>query len=233
MDGDGEDKPQDIPALLAQFHREAGEKIIFAERTKRMESRTFQFFYAVYRIVHLALTGHAVRVGNFSVLPRSAVDRLVVVAEIWNHYSAAVFRSRIPYSTLPLARGSRLSGKSQMNFIALVIHGLSAISVFGDIVGGRLLAMAVLLIVFASAGIGAVGAVKLWTDLAIPGWATGAVGVLTVILLQAVSISFLLVFFILGSRAQASFLPLRDCPYFIKAVRTLVDESEPSPIRRY
>lgn len=40
----------------------------------------------------------------------------------------------------PASTGNRLSGASKMNFAALLVHGLSALSVFGDIVGARLLA---------------------------------------------------------------------------------------------
>ena len=96
MDSDGEDSPQDVPRLLERFEAEACGKVIFAERTKRSESMTFMFFYSVYRWVHLMLTGVPVRVGNFSVIPRSRLESLVTVSELWNHYAAAVFKSRQP-----------------------------------------------------------------------------------------------------------------------------------------
>ena len=64
---------------------------------------------------------------------------LVAMPEMWNHYAAAVFRSGLPFTMIPISRGKRIAGTSKMNFTALVSHGLSAISVFGDIVGVRLL----------------------------------------------------------------------------------------------
>lgn len=85
------------------------------------------------------LTGIRVRVGNFSILPFAYLDTLVVMSELWNHYAASVFRSKLPFAMIPIPRGTRFAGTSKMNFVALVSHGLSAISVFGDIVGVRLL----------------------------------------------------------------------------------------------
>src|SRR5258708_1528419 len=51
MDGDGEDRAEDIPALLGEFERAGETSTIFAARTRRMESWTFQFFYQVYKLV--------------------------------------------------------------------------------------------------------------------------------------------------------------------------------------
>lgn len=69
MDGDGEDRPTDVPLLLERWHRTEGTRIVFAERTKRSESVLFKVFYTLYRGVHHALTGIRVRVGSFSVVP--------------------------------------------------------------------------------------------------------------------------------------------------------------------
>ena len=112
-----------------------------------------------YRFVHLLLTGERVRVGNFSVIPRDLLRRLVAVSDLWNHYAAAVFHARIPYTTIPTTRGTRYAGASQMNFVALVTHGLSAMSVFGDRIGVRLL-----IVTCALAGLilSAAGALLVW-----------------------------------------------------------------------
>ena len=93
MDGDGEDDPRDIPRLLDRLRAEGGRKIVFAERSRRSESSTFRVFYWLYRQAHYVLTGQRVRVGNFSVIPRRRLISLVAVAEMWNHYAAAAFRS--------------------------------------------------------------------------------------------------------------------------------------------
>ena len=139
MDGDGEDAPADVARLLDRFEAEGEQTIVFAERTRRSESTLFRIFYAAYRAAHWGLTGIRVRVGNFSVVPFSRLSSLVVVSDLWNHYPASVFRSRLPFTTHRTARARRLVGQSKMNFLSLVIHGLDAIAVFRDRVGVRLL----------------------------------------------------------------------------------------------
>ena len=105
-----------------------------------------------------------------------------------------------------------------MNFISLVTHGLSAISVHGDVVGVRLLIATTLLILFAIAGICVVVVIRLLTDLAIPGWATYVVALLLIILIQAVTLSLFFIFLVLSNRDNASFLPERDYVHFISRV---------------
>lgn len=221
MDGDGEDKPSDIPRLLDRLHAEQQAKIVFAERTRRSESLLFRFFYRFYRVLHKLLTGVAVRVGNFSALPYAALDTLVVVSELWNHYAAAVFKSRLPYTTVPTERGRRLSGQSRMDFAALVVHGLSALSVYGDILGVRLLVMATALVLLLGLGILLAIVIRLATTLAIPGWATYTTGILLLILLQIMIIAVLFVFTILSARASLTFLPIRDHHFFVKRILRL------------
>ena len=225
MDGDGEDRPEDVPMLLAGYEKEKEPKITFASRRKRLESLRFRFFYHSYRVLHLLLTGIPVRVGNFSAVPQSALSTLVVMSELWNHYSAAVFRSGLPYHSIPIARGRRLIGKSKMNFPALLAHGLSAISVFNDIVGARLLVLSMLLTALVMALIVTVVVLRMVTGLAIPGWATYTIGFLLVILAQVLTISFLLALSVVGARGGSGFIPLRDGPQFIKRLQRQFPQS--------
>jgi glycosyltransferase involved in cell wall biosynthesis len=221
MDGDGEDRPADVPSLLEEFRRHGGARVVFAARTRRTEDWWFRLFYWMYRVLHLVLTGVSVRVGNFSVLPSSALSTLVVVSELWNHYAAAVFKSQLPYTTVPLARGTRYFGHSRMNFTSLVIHGLSGISVFGDIVGGRLLAAAAALGAIATLALLGVVSIRFGTSLAIPGWATLATGLLLVLLGQLVVACLLFVFVVLAARTNLTFLPIRDYQYFVATIRRM------------
>ena len=216
MDGDGEDRPEDIARLVEALDRSHDRNVIFAARTRRMETLVFKTFYHLYRAAHRLLTGVAVRVGNFSIVPHAALSRLMVNSELWNHYAAAVFRSRLAHEMVPLARDRRLSGRSRMNFTALIVHGISAIAVFSDVVSVRLLIAAALSGIVSLLLIAAVASVRFCTNLAIPGWATFATGFLLVISIQAVMLSVMLVFVIVSGRSATSFIPLRDAPYFIK-----------------
>lgn len=188
---------------------------MFAQRTRRTEGLLFRTGYALFRVAHRILVGRDVEVGNFSALPRQVVGRMVAVSEMWNHYAAAVFHSRIPIATVPVPRARRLAGRSQMTLTSLITHGLSAISVYGDLVGVRALlglGAAAMTIVF---GIGGVIAVKLITPLAIPGWATTTIGLLVLLLVNLLSISLIMVIFTLRARTESGFMPLRDYGFFI------------------
>jgi polyisoprenyl-phosphate glycosyltransferase len=223
MDGDGEDAPADVPRLLERLEAEGGRSIVFAERTRRSESLTFRFFYFLYRHLHYLLTSVRVRVGNFSAIPRRRLESLVAVSELWNHYAAAAFHSRQPYCTVPTQRARRLGGRSSMNFVALVAHGLSAISVYREVIGVRLLVLAICLALLAATGVMVTVFLRLATALAIPGWATSATGLLLIVLLQAMMLSFVFCFVILGDRNGTTFLPLRDYQYFTAGTRTLYE----------
>ncbi len=202
MDGDGEDLPEHVIQLLDSWCAQPG-RIVFAERRKRMENFTFRLLYHSYRLLHLLLTGISVRVGNFSVVPAAALSALAASPDLWNHYAAAVFRLRWPSATVPLDRGRRYAGESKMNFAALCVHGLSAISVFADLAGARLMAMAALLLPVAFL-VGFVWPVAAW------GAIMGAVllcGQAAAFLLQTVS-----------ARSQMNFLPVRDAGFFVASI---------------
>ena len=210
MDSDGEDDPQDVPRLVRESSANDGKKIIFAARARRSEGLIFTCFYHLYRLIHFLLTGVKVRVGNFSVVPRAALKRLVAVSELWNHYAAAVHKARLPTGLLPTKRASRLAGPPHMDAVALVVHGLSAMAVFGDRIGVRLLFLVSFGIALDIGALIGVIAIRLFTTLAIPGWATFAAGLLFVMLIQMLLVLLVFAFVILASRDQSDFIPARD-----------------------
>jgi hypothetical protein len=221
MDADGEDCPEHIPILLDKLQSARGAKVVFAARTKRLESFWFRLFYRLYRSLHLFLTGIHVRVGNFSAVPARYLTNLLVSSDLWNHYAAAVIRARIPVDEVPLPRGKRLTGRSTMNFTSLVVHGFSAMSVFSDIISVRLLALAgasaVVVIGLAAAVIG----VRFFTEAAVPGWATSTLGILLALLMQLVLLCAVLVFLVISGRDRVGFLLVRDGRYFLGGVTSL------------
>jgi glycosyltransferase involved in cell wall biosynthesis len=221
MDADGEDTPDGVVQLLRVYVQTHGAKAIFAERSRRSESLVFRSFYHVYRFLHRVFTGITVRVGNFSILPADYLNTLVVVSELWNHYAAGVFRSKLPFSMTPIPRGTRIAGASTMNFVALVSHGLSAISVFGDIVGVRLLIASLAGSLLAAVGILIVAMVRVFTDRAVPGWATYAAGTLVIIMIQFITIATSFTFFMLSSRMNIGFVPIRDYSFFVQGVEDI------------
>ncbi len=207
MDSDGEDDPKDVPRLARACAASGGEKIVFAARIKRSEGWLFTLFYHLYRALHFLLTGVRVRVGNFSIIPPEPLKRLVAVAELWNHYAAAVHKARLPMDFIPTERATRLEGLPRMDLVSLVVHGLSAMAVFGDRIGVRLLIVVCAAMGGALATLAAVIGIRLCTDLAIPGWATYAAGLLLVMLTQMLLVILVFVFVILAARNAANVLP--------------------------
>jgi len=221
MDADGEDRPEDIPVLLNAMRKADHPTAVFAERGRRLESMAFRLMYRCYSFLHRIFTGRDIRFGNFSVLPWSHLDSLVVCSELWNHYSATFLKSRLPYIRLRCDRGRRLAGESRMNFVSLVTHGLSALFANQEVVGTRLLLMTMLTAGSFFLLIGAMVGVKLFTHLTIPAWVAITSGLLFLLLGQFLVGCFMLVFSIMMTRSHLGFLPIRDYSYFVAQETTL------------
>ena len=190
---------------------------------QRREGVVFRLAYRLYKRLFALLTGHTISFGNFCAIPGQLLEKVVHVPEIWNHFAAGIIKSRIPFQLLPTDRGARLSGRSGMNFAALVVHGLSAISVFIESVSVRLIALSILLILASGCGIAVVLGIRLFTDYGIPGWATNATLGLVIVSMQALLLSTLLTFVVLSHRSQRSFIPVFDCAKYVLGVETLHD----------
>lgn len=235
MDADGEDRPQDVGRLLAALADQALPSVVFAERTRRSEGLSFTVLYGLYRLAHRLLTGERVRVGNFCAFPAPLLSRLVALSDLWNHFAAAVFKGRIPYRTLPTSRGKRYAGRSHMDFVALVTHGLSAMSVFGERIGVRLLAATALFGALLLAVAVLVPAWVWWHGRQLPEWAPFAAALLGVALSQSFLVALVFVFIILGGRDSSRFYPLRDyLPYVART--SVLPRRTPDvarPVRRH
>ena len=221
MDGDGEDRPEDVERLVQALEADGGVRVVFAERRRRSEGALFAFFYWLYRLVHLVLTGERVRVGNFSVIPRDLLRRLVAVSDLWNHYAAAVFHARIPFTTIPTTRGTRYAGKSQMNPVSLVTHGLAAMSVFGDRIAIRMLIVTCALTALVVAWAAAFVVWHLAAGQALPDWTFYGVAGLALLVFLGFATSLAFVFIILAGRNSSGFLPFREFGHYVSHTTSL------------
>jgi glycosyltransferase involved in cell wall biosynthesis len=206
MDSDGEDSPADIPRLLAMAARCPGH-VICARRKRRPNLLVFRIWYECYKAAFLLLTGTRIDFGNFCFIPSEKLEALVSNSSIWNNLAATLSRSRIPLAQISADRGTRFAGASKMNFVSLVMHGLSAMSVYSDVVMVRLMLGALALGVATFLGILIVVAIKLFTDLAIPGWASSVAGALTIILLQGIMLFTISAFTVLNTRSIKPVVP--------------------------
>jgi hypothetical protein len=214
MASDGEDRPIDIAALLAAS-RQHPDCIVLTGRARRSEPLMFRIWYRLYRLLFHLLTGQTISFGNFSLLPMQAVRRLVHMPELWNNLAASIMRSRLPYVTVPTARGVRFAGRSHMSLVSLIVHGLSALSVQTDMIFVRVLLAAMFVAAAAGLGIVAVTIVRFGTDLAIPGWATMAVGILLIILLQTLVVVIAASLTMLAGRSNRTIVPIVDSRPFV------------------
>lgn len=219
MDGDGEDVPNDVLQLL-QASNAHPEGVIIAERAKRSEGFVFRLGYRAFRVIHRLTTGKAMRFGNFCLLRRAHVRALIAGSAVWNHFAAGIVYAKLPLVFVPTNRGLRLAGRSHMNYVALVVHGLSAIAVHLETVGVRLLLGAMGLFGLVVMAMFAVISIRLFTDRAIPGWASTLSVLFGLAALQLLFVSVFLVFIILHNRTQRLFVPAVDFRVFIGDVRT-------------
>jgi polyisoprenyl-phosphate glycosyltransferase len=226
MDSDGEDDPVDIPRLYAEAKKRPGH-IICAQRKRRPGLAAFRVWYECYKLIFRLLTGVRVDFGNFCLIPRAKLELLINNSSIWNNLAGTLARARIPLAKLPSDRGKRYAGKSQMNFISLVTHGLSAISVYSDVVVVRLMIATLTTMALTLLGICWVLVVKLFTNLAIPGWATSAIGVLAVILTQALILFTISAFSLMNNRSIKLVIPRLDALSFVLSRQRLLPDLTP------
>lgn len=200
LDGDGEDKPEDIPSLIKKCIEEKSSKIIFAQRNKRQESSFFKIGYFFYKYIFFSLTGQKINFGNFSVIPKKLMKKIVCQSNIWNHYSGSIIQSKIPFDKVLLDRGKRYKGISKMNFNNLVIHGLSSIAVYFDYLSIRILRFSLYSIGICSLSVVYILYQKIFTNNAIPGWASSLILIITGIILQLFSVTLIVLLLQLSSR---------------------------------
>ena len=218
MDGDGEDRPEDLMKLIDAYERERLSAVVVARRDQRSEGWVFRLFYQAYRLLFYALTGRRLQFGNFSLIPRPALDRLVYIPDIWNNLAAAIHRSRLGILAVRTARGVRYAGRSSTSLTSLIVHGLSSVSVYSDVVFVRLLLFSAIVAVTAFAGILVALSLKFFTDLATPGWTTTAVGTLAIISLQLIVLSIAGSFLLLSNRTHAVTVPAMRADEYIRSV---------------
>ena len=129
MDGDGEDRPEEIKMFLDQAENFNG-KTFVGERIKRTENIVFKMCYQIHKLITLVFTGKSVKFGNYTCLPKATVEKLINEKATWNSFSGSLTKVESSLTPIPSIRGVRYFGPSQMSFVNLVKHSLAIISVF-------------------------------------------------------------------------------------------------------
>ena len=129
MDGDGEDRPEEL-RLLFDKSKENPDKVVTADRVKRAEGPLFQLCYLIHKYLTFIFTGQSIKFGNYTCLPRSAVTRMLADPAIWSSFSGSLSKIIKDRASIPSIRGLRYFGPSKMSFFNLIKHSLSIIAVF-------------------------------------------------------------------------------------------------------
>ncbi|MBD1169959.1 glycosyltransferase [Pelagibacterales bacterium SAG-MED08] len=129
MDGDGEDRPEEIKNFI-ELSEQAGEQSIVGERVKRSEGLLFQICYKFHKFLTLAFTGQSIKFGNYSCLSKSTIEKMLKEKATWSSFSGSLRKVEKDLVSSPSIRGIRYFGPSQMSFFNLLKHSLSIISVY-------------------------------------------------------------------------------------------------------
>ena len=129
MDGDGEDRPEEIKEFINQIQNSSNNPIV-GERVKRSENILFKVCYQLHKLITLTFTGKSIKFGNFTCLPKATVEKLINDKSTWNSFSGSLTKIEKNLISIPSTRGTRYYGPSKMSFYNLIIHSLSIISVF-------------------------------------------------------------------------------------------------------
>ena len=129
MDGDGEDRPEEIKDFLSQIEN-SNNKPIIGNRIKRSENLLFKVCYQLHKLVTLIFTGKSIKFGNYSCLPKTTVEKMINEKATWNSFSGSLTKIEKDLYPVPSIRGARYFGPSKMSFFNLLKHSLSIISVF-------------------------------------------------------------------------------------------------------
>tara|TARA_B100000674_G_scaffold335515_1_gene280264 strand:+ start:348 stop:1217 length:870 start_codon:yes stop_codon:yes gene_type:complete len=129
MDGDGEDRPEEIKEFINKIKDSNGKPIV-GSRVKRSEGLTFKICYQIHKLITYTFTGKSIKFGNFTCLPKGTVEKMINEKATWNSFSGSLTKIEKDLSAIPSIRGPRYFGPSKMSFFNLVKHSLSIISVF-------------------------------------------------------------------------------------------------------
>ena len=132
MDGDLQDRPEEIPRLIAEY--EKGYDVVYAQRVGRKESLPYRgAYFLFYRLMRrLSEVRVPVDSGDFALLSRRVVDQINLLPE--RHRYLRGLRSWVgfPQSGIPIERDARAGGEPSYTLrklFRLAFDGVFAFSV--------------------------------------------------------------------------------------------------------
>jgi len=219
MDSDLQDNPEAIPAFLDQW--EGGYDVVYAQRTNRKESLPKRvLFYSFYRVLNaIADSPIPADAGNFGLLDRSVVDAVLSLPERERFFPGLRSWTGFRQTGLPVERAARHDDNPRVSLRGLIRLAKTAIFSFSSF---PLKFFYIIAGISASVCMGTIGFVlwhRLFTGLAIPGWASVIITASFFGSLNALGIS------ILGEYVIRIYDQVRARPVYVKAETMNVDTS--------
>ena len=129
MDGDGEDRPEELSLLIKKIE-DYPNVAVTANRVKRTEGLIFKFCYLAHKYLTLIFTGQSIKYGNYTCLPKSIVNKMVNEPATWCSFSGSLAKISKDRNCISSEKGMRYFGISKMNSVNLLKHSFSIIAVF-------------------------------------------------------------------------------------------------------
>lgn len=202
MDADGEDRPEDLPRLLAPLLDGSGHRrtLCVARRTKRHETLKFRTMYVFFVILFRSLTGVTIRSGNYAAYRGWLAKRMLLHPYFDLCYSSTLVSLDMSVTAIPCERGIRYAGRSRMNMFRLFMHGVRMLMPFTDRIAVRALtAFTAIFGVGIVASLVVVG-IRVFSAAAIPGWTTSTL--LGILVLSFVALGNFVVLFAVFSHSR-------------------------------
>jgi hypothetical protein len=172
LDADGEDKPDDLPRLLAPLLQgdASVRTVVVAARTRRRESPSFKLFYLLFKALFQLLTGTIIRSGNYAAYRGWLTHNVLFHPHFDLSYSSSLLSLGLNVHRVPCERGSRYAGVSKMTYVKLIQHGLRMLMPFADRIATRGLVIFSALLGLGLLGTGVLFVLEITGTVASPGW---------------------------------------------------------------
>jgi polyisoprenyl-phosphate glycosyltransferase len=127
MDCDLQDRPEEIPRLLAAAR--GGYEVVFARRTQRRDSAFRRWAARLYMRMLKLLTGSRIegQYGTFSVLSRKVVAAYLTLRDTSRHYLFIVGWLGFETTSIDVTHAERAEGESGYTFRKLVRHAVDGL----------------------------------------------------------------------------------------------------------
>ena len=139
MDSDGEDRPGDLPAMIAPLLRNQArlDLVVVARRTGRTETLAFRAMYLCFKCFFRIATGTVIRNGNFAAYRGWFLKDIIHHPHFDQCYSSSIISLPLNIEAVPIPRGRRYLGKSKMGFWGLSTHGIRMLMPFTERIAVR------------------------------------------------------------------------------------------------